>query len=56
MLVPQGPGLGVELDDARLAKYELTEARHKEYDEFWADVKRQFKIPSPSSDLLVRHF
>ena len=56
MLVPQGPGLGVELDDAKLAQYELTEARHKEYDEFWADVKRQFNIPPAGPDLLVRHF
>jgi len=56
MPVPQEPGLGVELDDAKLAQYELTEARHREYDEFWADVKRQFKIPPAGADLLVRHF
>ncbi len=56
MPVPQGPGLGVELDDAKLAKYELTEAVHKEYDQFWADVKREYRIPPAGADLLVRHF
>ena len=56
MLVPQGAGLGIELDESKLAQYELTEAKHKEYDEYWADVKRQFKIPPAGPDLLVRHF
>lgn len=56
MLVPQEPGLGIELDEAKLAQYESTEAKHKEYDEFWAHVKRQFQIPPAGPDLLVRHF
>ena len=56
MLVPQGAGLGVELDESKLAQYELTEAKHKEYDAYWAEVKRQFKIPPAGPDLLVRHF
>jgi glucarate dehydratase len=56
MPVPQAPGLGVELDDERLARYELTPERHREYDAYWAEIKRQFNIPPAGSDLLVRHF
>ncbi len=56
MPVPQGPGLGIELDDSKLAQYELTPERHKEYDEYWAEVKQQFKVPPAGPDLLVRHF
>jgi glucarate dehydratase len=56
MLVPQEPGLGVELDDARLARYELTETKHREYDEFWAELKHQYNIAPAGHDLLVRHF
>lgn len=56
MPVPQGPGLGIDLDEARLARFELTEAKHKEYDALWAEVKRQYHIPPAGPDLLVRHF
>jgi len=56
MRVPQDPGLGIALDEQKLAQYELTQAKHKEYDEFWAHIKRQFKIPPAGPDLLVRHF
>lgn len=56
MAVPQGPGLGVDLDDAKLVQYELTETKHREYDEFWAEVKRTFGVPPAGPDLLVRYF
>jgi glucarate dehydratase len=56
MPVPQNPGLGIELDNAKLAQYELTESKHKEYDEYWSEVKRQYNIPPAGADLLVRHF
>ncbi|GIV79727.1 hypothetical protein FKZ61_016295 [Litorilinea aerophila] len=56
MPVPQGPGLGVELDDARLARYELTAEKHREYDEFWQEIKAKYRIPPAGHDLLVRHF
>lgn len=56
MSVPQTPGLGVELDDAKLAQYELTEARHREWDEFWDQVKHDYRVPPAGPDLLVRHY
>lgn len=56
MLVPQQPGLGVELDDDRLAAYEWTETRHKEYDQFWAELKQKYQIAPAGHDLLVRRF
>ena len=54
--VPQAPGLGVELDDDKLAQYELTERKHREFDEFWRDTKAHYDIPPAGHDLLVRHF
>ncbi|MHB8619117.1 MAG: mandelate racemase/muconate lactonizing enzyme family protein [Chloroflexota bacterium] len=56
MKVPQSPGLGVELDEARLAKHELTEARHRELDAYYAEIKGEHSIPPAGPDLLVRHF
>lgn len=56
MRLPQGPGLGIDLDDAKLAQYELTESRHREYDEFWREIKDAYQIPSAGADLLVRKF
>lgn len=56
MPLPPGPGLGIELDEARLARYELTAERHRFYDERWAQIKADYHIPPPGPDLLVRHF
>jgi len=56
MPVPQEPGLGVELDDAKLAQYELTDRKHREYDEFWSEIKQTYRIAPAGQDLLVRHF
>lgn len=56
MILPQGPGLGVELDEAKLAQYELTEEKHRHYDEFWQEIKAAYHIPPAGPDLLVRRF
>ena len=56
MAVPQTPGLGVTLDDAKLAAYEFTPARKREFDAFWADTKAHYNVPPAGHDLLVRHF
>lgn len=56
MLVPQGPGLGVELDDGKLAQYELTAQKQRGYDEFWQEIKAEYGIPPAGPDLLVRRF
>ncbi len=56
MRVPQGPGLGVELDEDKLAAYELTEDRHRAFDRYWQELRRAHGIPPAGHDLLVRHF
>ncbi len=56
MRVPQAPGLGVELDEAKLAQWELTPQLHKEFDEFWAHTKRSLQIGQPFYDNTVRRF
>lgn len=38
------PGLGVELDAAQLARWELTEQVHRELDAFWAHTKADLGI------------
>jgi len=55
MRVPQGPGLGVELDEEKLAAYELTEERHRAFDCYWQELRRGYGIPPAGHDLLVRH-
>jgi glucarate dehydratase len=54
--VPQTPGLGIELDDEKLAKLELTDQVHHFYDEFWAETKRNLGIGAPYFDNTVRRF
>jgi glucarate dehydratase len=56
MAVPQEPGLGVELDDEKLAEYELSEERHGEYDAYWQEIRERYAIPPAGQDVLVRHF
>jgi glucarate dehydratase len=56
MAVPQAPGLGVALDDAKLSEYELTLERHREFDEYWRDLRDRYAIPPAGQDVLVRHF
>ena len=55
MAVPQRPGFGVYLDDAKLAQWELTAERHRELDAFWDDCKARIGVTYPGEDLLVRH-
>ncbi len=56
MAVPQEPGLGVRFDDDKLAKWALTETRHRELDAFWDERKAEFGVGYPGIDLLVRHY
>jgi glucarate dehydratase len=53
MCVPQSPGLGVTLDKDRLAKWELTQARHRELDIFWEQTKADAGVTLPEENLLV---
>ena len=54
--LPDTPGLGAELDPARLAQWELTDQVHREWDEFWADTMRLLKIGPRNADNTVRRF
>lgn len=56
MRLPQGPGLGRRLDDAKLARWELTDARKVELDAYWADLKADIGVDYPTADLLARHY
>lgn len=56
MAVPQAPGLGVRFDDERLAKWELTEERKHELDDYWLNLKGQIGVDYPTPDLLTRHY
>lgn len=56
MALPDAPGLGVELDEARLARWELTEQVHREWDEFWAETKGRLGIGLLNADNRVRRF
>jgi glucarate dehydratase len=56
MAVPAEPGLGVALDEQRLARWELTAARHAELDELWAHLKSVKGIGAAQSSMLVRGF
>ena len=44
MAVPQTPGLGVELDDERLARWAYTPERQQEWEAFWDETKRANNI------------
>jgi glucarate dehydratase len=41
MPVPQVPGLGVELDDERLATWAYTPEKQREWEAFWEETKRR---------------
>ena len=56
MKLPQEPGLGVDLDDERLARWELTDERMRELDEYWRDLKADLGVGYPTADWLVRHY
>ena len=54
--LPTAPGLGVALDDDRLARWALTPERKRDLDAYWADLKAQIGVDVPSADLLMRHY
>jgi glucarate dehydratase len=56
MQVPQGPGLGVELDEAKLAQWELTAERHQALDAFWDETKAAVGVGISSANALVRQY
>lgn len=55
MDVPQEPGLGVQLDDAKLAQWELTAEWHRELDAFWDETRARLGVQLPTPDMLVKH-
>lgn len=56
MKVPQSPGLGIELDENKLAEWELTAAVHSELDAFWDEVKARTHVDFPGADMLMQHY
>jgi hypothetical protein len=50
------PGLGVEIDFDRVAKWELTDAVHRGFDEFWASTKADLGIGYLGEDKKVRYY
>lgn len=56
MRVPQEPGLGVELDEESLARWELDDERKRDLDDYWAALKGDLGVGYPTADLLVRHY
>jgi glucarate dehydratase len=56
MALPKAPGLGIELDYDALARFELTDQVHREFDEFWQATKADQGIGLPGKDNTVRRF
>jgi L-alanine-DL-glutamate epimerase-like enolase superfamily enzyme len=56
MAVPQEPGLGAALSEDALARWELTEARKRELDAYWRELKGVIGTSYPNRDHLVRHY
>ena len=56
MKLPQGPGLGLGLDDDRLARWELTDEKKRDLDDYWSDLKAQIGVGYPTADWLARHY
>jgi len=56
LALSQQPGLGVDLDMAKLAQWELTESVHRELDEFWIETKQRLGIGAANSNRRVRSF
>lgn len=54
--LPEKPGLGIELDRAKLAQWELTDRVHREWDEFWDETKRSLGIGPLDADNKARRF
>jgi glucarate dehydratase len=56
MRVPEGPGLGVELDEARLARWAYTPERQREWEQFWEETKRAAGVEGLMDDGLAHHW
>jgi len=56
LALPTAPGLGLTLDEERLARWALTAERKADLDAYWAELKASIGVGYPSADLLVRHF
>jgi glucarate dehydratase len=56
LLLPDTPGLGVTVDDAKLEQWALTPERKAALDDDWQRYKRQIGVDVPSADLLMRHY
>lgn len=54
--LPQAPGLGLALDEERLAKWALTTERKAELDAYWAELRAEIGVGYASADHLVRHY
>lgn len=54
--LPEAPGLGIELDEAKLARWELTERVHREWDEFWDHTKRSQGVGPLNAEGRARRF
>jgi glucarate dehydratase len=54
--LPDKPGLGVELDEQKLAQWELTDHIHQEMDTFWAETKRSLGIGPLDANNKARRF
>jgi glucarate dehydratase len=50
------PGLGVQIDEAKLAQWELTDSVHREFDEFWAETKANLGIGYLGPEKKVRYY
>ena len=56
MRVPEGPGLGVELDDERLERWAYTPERQREWEAFWDETKRANGVGPSYPDGLAHHW
>ena len=56
MQIPRDPGLGRGLDEHRLARWELTEERHEELDQYWEHLLHERGINGAEASMLVRGY
>jgi glucarate dehydratase len=56
MRVPEGPGLGIDLDDERLARWAYTPDRQREWEAVWEETKRANQIGPSFADGLAHHW
>jgi len=56
MRMPETPGLGADLDEHELGRFELTPARKAELDDFWTELRRTTKSETVDSSLVAHSF